>query len=157
MDAAHRHAPRKNIFWLIDVVPSRGEDTEEAKDIVRSGPIIWLSKKLMNDIGNWTYEDTEAFVKCLNWRARIFFGEGEKFHNRVQILKDVYYETEKQPSDLPKAELDKLMKPYQTGWFGSLIVNPHGWSAILGLLIITAAILYLNAGKDVWILAPNLA
>jgi hypothetical protein len=76
----------KIFFWLIDVVPSRGKDTEEAKDIVRSGPIIWLSKKLMNDIGNWTYEDTEAFVKCLNWRARIFFGEGEKFHNRVQIL-----------------------------------------------------------------------
>jgi len=41
----------KIFFWLIDVVPSRGKDTEEAKDIVRSGPIIWLSKKLMNDIG----------------------------------------------------------------------------------------------------------
>jgi hypothetical protein len=146
---------QKVFFWLIDVVPSRGADMEEAHAIVEHGPIIWLSKKLMNDIENWTWDDTDQFVKCLNWRARLC-GERQNFPKRVQVLWQVHSDTDKQPAELPQAELNKLLKPYQLNWFQSVIVNPYGWNSILGFVIIVCAILYLNAGRDVWVL-PNLA
>ena len=37
---------QKIFFWLVDVMPSRGENDEEAKEVVCKGQIIWLSKKL---------------------------------------------------------------------------------------------------------------
>src|SRR4051812_46686552 len=38
----------KIFFWVIDVVPSRGENGEEANLVARAGPIVWLSKKFAN-------------------------------------------------------------------------------------------------------------
>jgi hypothetical protein len=146
----------KVFFWVIDVVPSKGADMEEAQAIARNGPIVWLSTKLMNDIENWTHEDSYEFIKRLNWRARFFFDERKNFAKRVQVLWRVHDDTGKQPAELPQAELNKLLKPYQLNSFQSLIVNPYGWNAIVGLVIIICAILYLNAGRDVWVF-PNLA
>ena len=86
--------PIEKIFlWTVDVVPSHGEDHEEAKEIVRKGPIVWLTKKLMNHIDQWTYEDTDAFVSCMNWRARLLFNERERFKKRVAVLEQVHYDT----------------------------------------------------------------
>jgi hypothetical protein len=130
-------------FWLIDVVPSRGEDLEEAKEIVRKGPVVWLVKKMTNDIGNWTYEDTQQFIKAAtSWRARRWFDARNKVYKRVEVLKNTYDETGKQPGELPKDELDKLLKPYKPGWFEMAIT--YGWNSILGLAIIVCAILYLQ-------------
>ena len=59
----------KIFFWMVDVVPARGENTEEAKEIVRKGRYIWLQKKMSNHIDEWTFEDTSDFVSLMNWRA----------------------------------------------------------------------------------------
>jgi hypothetical protein len=130
-------------FWLIDVVPSRGEDVEEAKEIVRRGPIVWLMKKLLNHIDDWTYQDSHDFVKQLNWRARALFNEREQFLKRVDVLYQFHEETGKQPGELPEAELNKLLKPYKMGWFETAIVNPYVWNSILSAIILACAILYL--------------
>jgi hypothetical protein len=134
----------KIFFWTVDVIPSRGEDMEEAKEIVRKGPIVWLTKKLLNHIDSWTYEDTDAWVSCMNWRARLFFNEKEKFAKRLEVLEQVYYETGNQPGSLPQAELDKLLKAYKPGWFQIGVVNfPND---IMGASIIIVTILYLSSG-----------
>jgi len=146
----------KIFFWFIDVVPSKGADMEEAQAIARHGPIIWLSKKLMNDIDNWTWDDTDQFVKCLNWRARLFSDEKRQFTKRVQVLWQAHSDTGKQPGELPQVELDKLLKPFKMNWLQTVIVNPYGWNSITGFIIIAIALLYLNSGRDVWVF-PNLA
>jgi hypothetical protein len=130
----------KIFFWMVDVIPSRGEDMEEAKEVVRKGPIIWLTKKLLNHIDSWTYEDTAAWVSCMNWRARLFFNEKEKFAKRLEVLEQVYDETGQQPASLPQAELDKLLKPYKPGWLQVGVVSfPND---IMGAAIIIIAIWY---------------
>jgi len=92
----------KAFFWVIDVVPSRGENMEEAKLIANVGPMVWLNKKLMNDIGNWTFDDTQEFAKCLGWRARLAEIKG-------QILQQ--YQQQGQP----------IVVPYGTG---KVLVHP---------------------------------
>jgi hypothetical protein len=131
----------KVFFWLVDVVPSRGADEEEAKEIVRKGRIIWLSKKLENHIDEWTYKDTDDFVSLMNWRARLFFDERKKFEKRVEVLRQVFYDTGKQPSQMEKVELDKLLKPYKPSWFQVAVVNP----SITAAAIIIVAILYISS------------
>jgi hypothetical protein len=91
---------RRMFFWFIDVVPARGENEEEAKEIVLKGRIIWLTKKLTSDIGNWSWEDTDDFVSQINWRARWLFKFRERFAKRVAILKQHYKETGEQPKDI---------------------------------------------------------
>jgi hypothetical protein len=135
----------KVFFWMVDVVPARGEDEEEAKEIVRKGPIIWLTKKLLNHIDSWTWEDTDHFVSLTNWRARLLFDEKQKVKKRVEVLEKLYYETGKQPSSLPQAELDKLLKAYKPSWFQIAIVTPHGFNSIMGASIIIVTILYLSS------------
>jgi hypothetical protein len=130
----------KAFFWLIDVIPSRGEDVYEAKEIARKGPVIWLMKKLMNDVDNWTFEDTEAFVSIMNWRARLFFDERSRFLKRVKVLQEVHYDTGKEPSSLGEVEIRKLLKPYQMNWFQRVIANEQGFNSIVGALIIIVVI-----------------
>jgi len=132
----------KAFFWIVDVIPSRGEDPEEAKEIVQKGPIVWLTKKLMNHIDSWTYGDTHDFVSLMNWRARLFFNEREKFAKRVEVLRQLYENTGKQPSSFPQSELDKLLKPYKPGWFQIVVVSY--FNSIMGATIIVMTILYLS-------------
>ena len=77
---------QRMFFWLIDVVPARGGNSEEAKNIARYGKVIWLDKKLTSDIDGWSSEDTEELVSLLNWRARLFFHGRERLEDRVAIL-----------------------------------------------------------------------
>jgi hypothetical protein len=133
----------KIFFWTVDVVPSRGEDEEEAKEIARKGPVIWLTKKLMNHIDDWTHEDTDAFVSCMNWRARLLFNERDRFGKRVDVLRQLYDDTGKQPSSLPEAEVLKLLKPYKAGWFQIGVVNY--FNDIVAVSIIVVTILYLSS------------
>jgi hypothetical protein len=134
----------KIFFWIVDVVPARGEDISEAKEIVRRGPAIWLTKKMTNHIDEWTFEDTDAFVSLMNWRARLFFNEREKFEKRIAVLQSVYYDTGQQPSELGENEVAKLLKPYKPSWFQIAIVSSYGFNAIMGATIIIGAILYLS-------------
>jgi hypothetical protein len=105
MAGAHHLADRENFFWIVDVVPARGEDISEAKEIVRKGPAIWLSKKIYNHIDEWTLDDTEAFVSVMNWRARLFFNQREKAITQISVLESAYYDTGKQPVEIGEHEL----------------------------------------------------
>jgi hypothetical protein len=133
----------KVLFWIIDVIPSRGENAEEAKLILTVGPMIWLSKKFTNDIENWTDGDNEEFAKCMNWRARLLFNAKEKVSKRVKVMQEVYWSTGKQPAELGAAEVDKLLKPYKDNWFETAIIHPQVWNGIVGAVIIVIAILYM--------------
>jgi hypothetical protein len=135
-------------FWLVDVIPARGEDAEQAKQIVKGGPIIWLSCKMWNHIDEWTFEDTDAYASQMNWRARLFFNAREKVGKRMALLENAYYDTGKQPSELGANEVDKLLKPYMSSWFETAIVSPYFFNSIMAATIIIVAILYLSPGHS---------
>jgi hypothetical protein len=138
----------KIFFWMVDVVPARGENTEEAKEIVRKGRYIRLEKKMSNHIDEWTFEDTSDFVSLMNWRARLFFNAREMFEKRVAVLQSVHDDTGKQPSELGESEVTKLLKPYKAGWFQVAIVNQHFFNSIVAATIIIVAIWYLSSGHS---------
>jgi hypothetical protein len=132
----------KIFFWVIGVVPSRGENAEEANLVARAGPIVWLSNKFANDIENWTIEDTEEFAKCLNWRARLLFNAKQRVWNRASVLRQAFWDTGKQPVELGGAETEKLLRPYQDSKLETVITHPQGWNAVIGVIVIVAAILF---------------
>jgi hypothetical protein len=134
----------KIFFWVIDVIPARGENEEEARQIALHGRIIWLAKKLNNDIGNWTYKDTDGFVSALNWRAVLLFGAKEKFQKRVAILRRLYEDTGRQPGSFSEQELQKYIGHLNPGLFEQAIVNAHYFFSIIAGVIITMAVLHLN-------------
>jgi hypothetical protein len=72
---------------LIDVLPAHGADTEEAKAIALTGRVFELSKKLENEIENWTRDDTKELVSTMNWRARLFFPIRDRMENTIVELK----------------------------------------------------------------------
>jgi hypothetical protein len=63
------------------------------------------------------------------------------FEKRVEVLRQVFYDTGKQPSQMEKVELDKLLKPYKPSWFQVAVVNP----SITAAAIIIVAILYISS------------
>src|SRR5262249_12429930 len=134
----------KAFFWVIDVIPSRGENMEEAKLIVNVGPFVWLDKKFMNDIGNLTIDDTEEYAKCMSWRARLWFNAEERIGKRARIMQEVYRNTGKQLAELGEDEAYKLLKPYQHNWLERFIIHPYGWNSITAGIIIIVGILYLR-------------
>src|SRR5262249_1679649 len=85
LGSSHRNAHCKSLLldYRRDSLP-RGENIEEAKLIGSVGPMVWLQKKLMNDIGNWTFDDTQEFAKCLGWRARLWFNAEERMKRELR-------------------------------------------------------------------------
>ena len=93
---------KKGFFWLIDVVPAKAESVAEAKAVAIGGPMIWLGKKFMTNLGNWTEDVTEEFASLnwppfMNWRARLFFHSKERIRKRVRRFREMYEATGKQP------------------------------------------------------------
>src|SRR5262245_6396364 len=108
------------------------------------GPISWLSKKLMTDIGNWTEDDTEQFTSIPNWRARLFFHSTERLRKRVRRFKEMYETTGKQPDDLTEQERQKMTADLDFSWFEKAIINPIAFGAIVRIIIISIAIVALD-------------
>jgi hypothetical protein len=77
---------QKLFFWIVDVIPAKGDNDEEAKEIVKKGRLIWLGKKFNSDVQNWNYEDTNALASTLNWRARMFFNIKDRIKQRILIF-----------------------------------------------------------------------
>jgi hypothetical protein len=97
---------------------------------------------MMNHIDSWTFEDTDALVSCMGWRARLFFNAREKWSKRLHVLRQVYHDTGTQPAQLPDDELKKLLKPYKPGWFQIGVVSfPND---TMGAAIIILVIWYLS-------------
>jgi hypothetical protein len=132
---------RAVFFWIIDVVPSKGADEEEAREVVVNGPATWLVKKLSTDIEKWTTADTRALASTMNWRARLLFNARERLETRVERFQQYYYDTGRQPGVLTKDEVDKLVGDLKEGWFQIAIVNPYFFRSIVGAFIIAFAVL----------------
>lgn len=134
----------KCFFWIIDVIPSKGADATEAREIVKNGRLVWLSKKFNRDIENWTDEDTEEFASALNWRARWFFKAREKVRKRAESFQDTFYQTGRQPGGFSQNEMAKLVGFIDGNWFGRTvqiaIVSPMYFNSILAFAAIVVAI-----------------
>jgi hypothetical protein len=131
-------------FWFVDVIPAKGEDDEEAKEIVRKGRIIWLSKKFASDIQNWNYEDTAAFASVLNWRSKLFFNSKDRVKKRALIFQRQWEETGKQPGDLTLSEIKGLTGHLEGGWVETIIVNQYYFNSLISIVII---LITLNAWR----------
>jgi hypothetical protein len=127
-------------FWIVDVIPARGADETEAREIVEKGRIIWLSKKFATDIENWTYNDTVGFVSVMNWRARLLFDARNRVAQRVRILVNHREETGKEPGSLTPAEWKELLGHLDASWFEKSIVNNYYFNSLMGIAIILFAL-----------------
>jgi hypothetical protein len=136
-------------FWLIDVVPSKGEDAEEVEKVVRHGPVVWLGKKFANDIEHWTEADTTAFTSRLNWRARYFFNARERTRERVRIFRRVFRDTGRRPGDMSQDEVEKLVGQVDGNklqrYFMIAIVTPAYFNSICAFAVIAFVILGLQS------------
>lgn len=135
---------KKGFFWLIDVVPTKGESAAEAKEMVVGGPITWLGVKFANDLGNWTEDDTEQLASLMNWRARLFFHSTERIRKRVQRLQKMHEATGKQIANLTEQEKQKVVGDLDYSWFEKAIINPIAFGAIVRIIIISIAIVALD-------------
>ena len=132
-------------FWIVDVIPSKGDDEEEAKVIVKGGRLVWLAKKLNNEIENWTDRDTEEFYSALNWRARWLFKTREKVWKRIEIFRGEFYRTGREPGDLSRSEIQTLVGFLEGSKFDqavqTVIINQMFFNSILALTTIVIAVM----------------
>jgi hypothetical protein len=135
---------KKGFFWLVDVVPVKAESIAEAKEMVVGGPITWLGKKLLTDIGSWTEDDTDQLASLMNWRARLFFHSTERIRERVSRFQKMYKTTGKQPGDLIEQERQKVVGDLEYSWFEKVIINPIAFGAMMRIIIISIAIISLD-------------
>jgi hypothetical protein len=126
-------------FWMVDVIPARGTDEEEARTIVKQGRLVWLGHKLEREIQNWTPEDTRGFVSALNWRARLLFDARKRFEGRLARLQQHYHRTGLQPGEIPRAEVEQIVGD-QPGWFEKAIVVQHFFNSVIGACIIAVTL-----------------
>lgn len=115
----------KAFFCTIDVIPAHGGNNDEAHAIVLYGLAFEMSKKLDREIQNWTYGDTLKFVSFQNWRAGIFFPVRERVERGVEELQRIYEETGRQPGDLGRDGVAKIMAGLPGGrasWLEKAIV-----------------------------------
>ena len=135
---------KKCFFWLVDIVPSKAENVAEAKEMVVGGPLTWMGKKFMTDIGNWTDNDTQEFAALMNMRARWFFGSNERVRKRVGRFAEHYEETGQQPVEMTEKERKQLVADLDYSWFEKAIINPIAFGAIVKIVVITIAIVSLD-------------
>jgi hypothetical protein len=100
----------KSFFFLIDVMPGEGRTYDQAMAVVRNGDLARLILK-MDDVENWTFSDTEQFVKRLSLVSRLFYGEQikERVDKRVDLVRDALRERQGKP--LSRREIDEICKP----------------------------------------------
>lgn len=135
---------RRAFLWAIDVVPARGSDPDEAKQIVLRGPIVWLDKKLNTEVENWTPQDTKEYVRNFNWRLRLVSNIEDRFEKHVAIFKQHYLNTGQRSSDMTATEVQALSSHLELNWLQKAISYQHSFNAILGGALIVASLLYLN-------------
>jgi hypothetical protein len=126
-------------FWIIDVVPARGTDPEEAKVIVLLGPRYELDKKLNRDIGNWTDADTASWVALQNWRSRWLFPIEDRMRFLVREFRDLHECEGKQPGDFDPSCIMSVANRFpgrKVTWFERTIVSPYGFNSIVAVVII---------------------
>jgi hypothetical protein len=136
---------KRIFFFIIDVVPARGANVQEAHAGVVNGKGVWLAIKSDRDIANWSDEDTLEFVSLMNWRGRWFFNVRERLATRIERLRDHYHITGKQPGELAKPELDAVVGDTDYKWFETAIIDQRFFNSIFAFILIASGITYLAA------------
>jgi hypothetical protein len=136
------HLITKAFFWVIDPVPSRGADAEEARAVALIGPVFWLGKKMEQRIEDWTEEDSRATIACLNWRARYLFSATitERLRRSIRAQQRAFYETGKR---LKSYEIAEFVKTAVGGpsWLETALCNQYLFNSVMALaLIITSTV-----------------
>ena len=116
----------RTFFWIVDIVPSKGSDDEEARAVVLYGEHPLLLKKLDSKIEDWTEKDTEKLASYTLWRCRLFFRNNskERFRARVRFLRQYYEETGARIGELAPSKRDELLKPYKDPWYEYSLQDP---------------------------------
>jgi hypothetical protein len=135
---------QRMFFWMIDVVPARGANAEEARNIALHGKIIWLDKKLASDIENWSPEDTAELVSLLSWRARLFFNARERVEDRIDILRGHLEGTGRQINDMRADEIKALVGHLDFNWFETAIADRRFFYSIFAFVLVVGTLLYIN-------------
>ncbi len=140
---------RRGFFWLVDVVPARGQNQDEAKAIALYGRIFELDKKFLHDIANWTREDTDEYISFMNWRARLFYGT--KLRIRLQRvaaeLQRIYNENGQLPSELGISgvkEARKKVPGSEVSLLEHLIVGQPYFNSVVAVALIVFVIGYVG-------------
>jgi hypothetical protein len=135
---------KKIFFWIVDVVPSHGENPEEARAVVLMGPTFRLAKKASCDIGNITLDEmTELSRRTSSVWGRFVFKAHHRGGNRLMALWRNYENTGKQPVDLKPAETKTVVGHLEFSSFEQFAMMPavlrsaFAFVAILLVLIVT--------------------
>jgi hypothetical protein len=128
----------KGFLWLIDVVPAKGGDREEAEMIAISGTDVLLFKKLGHNIEDWTDDDTKRFINITPWRSRLFFHRQhiERFRKRLDAIREHQAKTGRQFADLTHAERDQVAGPYKDPWWQGLLSQRTTINSLIALICI---------------------
>jgi hypothetical protein len=126
-------------FWTIDVIPSKGQNEEEARLIVLGGPLVWLMLKMEREIENWTARDTDAFMAALNWRVRLV-NSRDRVEQRITTVREFYDRTGKQVSALNPAEFTKMLVPLELPRWAKMFINPIAFYAVVKFIIVSFCI-----------------
>jgi hypothetical protein len=136
---------KRFFFFLIDVVPAHGADSEEAKAIVFTGRSFELIKKFETEIENWTFADSAELASRSSWRARLFFPIRERLEGLATELRRIHAETGQQPRDLGKDAIVTIRNGLPKGrvtLFEKIVVTPQYYNSVFALTIVTIAIYY---------------
>jgi hypothetical protein len=133
---------KRVFFWLIDIVPAHGADADDAKEVVLQGPSFALYKKLETSVDDWADKDTDALVRCMNWRARWFFPVKSRTALFVHHLQKTCWKEGKQPWQLPKTIVDDIRKLVgKPSWLEIAVTNPYIFHGALTLVVIAVIVL----------------
>lgn len=123
-------------FWVVDVIPAKGRDQEEARAIVQGGPIVWLGFKLQQEIQEWTDRDTDALAAAIPWRWRLF-NDRKRVEQRVAIMRDHYERTGQQGSALSKRDLAKMVAHLEAPRLAQFVLDRHLFSAVAIFVVVS--------------------
>jgi len=132
----------QRFFFFVDVVPAHGANAEEAREIALTGRLFELTKKLENEIQNWTLDDTDEYARLMNWRVRLLGAFRRRLYKVVPELQRIYDESGKQPCELGMAGVDEVaaklgLKP---SWIERAINSPSSYNSLLAIAIISIVI-----------------
>jgi hypothetical protein len=137
---------QKAFFWIIDVVPSDGENAEEARTVVLMGPIFRLSRKAGRDIGNMTIEEMMEFSRRANGLlGRILFKAHDRVGKRLFILFQHHMSTGKQPEELTPQEIKSLVGHLEFSKFEKLVAYPAYMRSAVAFIVIAVSLTLLNS------------
>jgi hypothetical protein len=137
---------QKAFFWIIDVVPSDGENAEEARAVVLMGPIFRLNRKGGRDIGNMTIEEMMELSRRANGLlGRILFKAHDRTGKRLLILFQHQMSTGKQPEELTPQEIKSLVGHLEFSKFEKVVASPAYMRSAVAFIVIAVSLTLLNS------------